>query len=81
MSEKPRSYQAYLLRLWRVVEAREAWRASLEDAHTHELRGFASLEDLVKFLDAQTLPPDSESEAAPVETKVAMTKKPKTGDG
>ncbi len=67
MSEKPRPYQSYLLRLWRVVEARGAWRASLEDPHSHELRGFANLEDLLAFLDAQAPPPGTEAEPAPVE--------------
>lgn len=71
MSEKPRPYQAYLLRLWRVVEARETWRVSLEDAHTHELRGFGSLEELFRFLEAQALPAGSGAESALAEGEAA----------
>jgi hypothetical protein len=50
-------YRAYLLRLW--VSDSEAtdkagWRASLEDSHTGERLGFASLEQLFAFLIAST---------------------------
>lgn len=50
MKEKRKPYSAYLLRLWRTQEVREAWRVSLEDAETRELRGFASLEEVFAFL-------------------------------
>jgi hypothetical protein len=44
-------YLAYLLRLWQVDQRREsAWRASLEDAHSNEIHGFTSLDDLFNFL-------------------------------
>jgi len=47
------SYQAYLLRLWRVdgegTKLAE-WRVSLEDPHTGERLGFANLEQLFAFL-------------------------------
>lgn len=36
-------YQSYLLRLWRVSDGEEEWRASLESAHTGERTGFATL--------------------------------------
>ncbi len=54
MASEPRRYRAYLLRLWQVVndEGRLHWRASLEDPHTGERRGFGSLEALVAFLEA-----------------------------
>jgi len=40
------------LRLWRVKdEGKTGWRASLENAHTGERRGFASQEDLFTFLE------------------------------
>lgn len=46
-------YYAYLLRLWR--EAGEThWRASLENPSTGERLGFATLDRLVKYLNAQT---------------------------
>lgn len=46
------SYRAYLLRLWRADgEGGGAWRASLEDAHSGERRGFADLHALLRFLE------------------------------
>ena len=50
MTQPANPYQAYLLRLWYVREARDTWRVSLEDAQTRELRGFANLEELFAFL-------------------------------
>jgi hypothetical protein len=48
-------YLAYMLRLWQVEgEDGAVWRASLEDAHTGERRGFASLEELVAWLREET---------------------------
>ena len=53
-TQTPR-YLAYLVRLWQVQDRGVfVWRASLEDAHTGERRGFASLEALLAFLQAQT---------------------------
>ena len=46
-----RDYIAYLLRLWREkggVSTR--WRASLQDPHSGERIGFASLEELIVYL-------------------------------
>ena len=49
-----RDYVAYLLRLWRVSEDGKAtWRASLENAHTGEHKGFTNLDDLFDFLQRQ----------------------------
>lgn len=48
-------YRAYLLRLWQAESSgRAVWRASLEDSHTGERRGFATISDLVAFLKDQT---------------------------
>jgi hypothetical protein len=47
-------YQSYLLRLWRVKEAEEGWRASLESAQTGERRGFATLDALFDYVRSQT---------------------------
>ncbi len=48
-------YQAYLLRLWQVRNGEEThWRASLQNAHTGERQGFASLEALFEFLRTRT---------------------------
>lgn len=55
MRERPVSYTAYLLRVWHVRELRDAWRASLENAQTHELRGFASLEEVFEFLSQEVV--------------------------
>ncbi len=62
MTTQQPDYYAYLLRLWRVDQVNNLsdlpvdtslWRASLQDPHTGERVGFASLEDLFGFLQAQ----------------------------
>ena len=46
-----RDYVAYLLRLWREKGGESTqWRASLQDPHTGEKVGFASLEVLFAYL-------------------------------
>lgn len=50
MNEKTTHYHAYLLRFWRDDEL-SAWRASLEDPHTGETLGFATMQRLYSFLD------------------------------
>ena len=55
MATQPRSYLAYMLRLWQVGSAGEqTWRAMLESPHTGERRGFANLDALFEFLREQT---------------------------
>jgi len=49
----PKKYRSYLLRLWRSETLDPGWRASLEDPHTGERIGFASLEQLFAFLMEQ----------------------------
>lgn len=45
------AYLSYLLRLWRTGDREtNSWRGSLEDAHTGERQGFASLEALMAYL-------------------------------
>lgn len=46
-------YQAYLLRLWREGED-GPWRASVEDPHDGSQRRFASLTQLLAFLEEET---------------------------
>jgi hypothetical protein len=60
-----RDYEAYLLRLWRVhSEGKAAWRASVENAHTGERKGFTNLDHLFDFLRQQTgASPDSDESA------------------
>lgn len=63
-------YLSYLLRLWRVdgddaaqpTANQAVWRASLENPHTGERKGFASLEALFDFLreQAEEIPPYAE---------------------
>lgn len=46
-------YQAYLIRLWLVdEESKFVWRASLENAHTGERQGFATLAKLLTYLES-----------------------------
>jgi hypothetical protein len=45
------NYKSYMLRLWRVKDAkRYTWRVSLENVESGEITGFASLEKLIEFL-------------------------------
>jgi hypothetical protein len=70
MSGRKRRYISYLLRLWQVESEGElVWRASLDSPHTGQRLGFASLAEMVAFLEqeidkgasrAQT-PPDASS--------------------
>lgn len=47
-------YRSYLLRLWRRgAEQPAAWTVALEDVRTGERRGFASLEEALRYLGAQ----------------------------
>jgi hypothetical protein len=49
-TEEAHDYLSYLLRLWREGGEKAEWRASLEDPHTGEQTGFASVEALFAFL-------------------------------
>ncbi len=54
MIEKQREYLAYMLRIWLVRDNQQIlWRASVENAQTGERRGFASLDELLEFLQSQ----------------------------
>ena len=53
MSQPP-VYLAYLLRVWQVeVQTKPVWHASLEDPHTGERKGFADVQSLIAFLEAE----------------------------
>jgi hypothetical protein len=55
VSDVQRGYVSFLLRLWETNDQGESrWRASLERPRTGERHGFASLQDLFAFLEAQT---------------------------
>ncbi len=46
---------AFLIRLWRVDDQRHStWRASIQDPHTGERRGFVDLKGLFAFLEEET---------------------------
>ena len=62
MDSQNDAYLAYLLRLWRVRETRDKWRVSLEDARTRELRGFASLEEALVFLQKEVVSKNDEDQ-------------------
>jgi hypothetical protein len=48
-----REYMAFLLRLWRE-KSDGAWRALLENPNSGERAGFATLAELVTFLEGKT---------------------------
>jgi len=51
VSDEPQDYVAYLVRLWKVGNGDETtWRVSVENPHTGERHGLASLEALFDFL-------------------------------
>ena len=51
MTEPRRHYSSYLLRLWRTANGGEqVCRASLESAHSGKRLTFATLDDLLNFL-------------------------------
>ncbi len=53
MTAERSRYLAFMLRFWQVdSDGAPVWRASLENPHTGERRGFASMEALFEFLRA-----------------------------
>jgi hypothetical protein len=60
--QQPRQrYLSYLLRLWQTSDGKKTvWRASLQSPSSEERHGFASLEELVSFLQAQAEQPEDE---------------------
>lgn len=52
---EPPDYIAFVLRLWRETDGEKTeWRASLQDPHSGDRVGFASLRDLFAFLENET---------------------------
>ena len=50
--ERKKKYRSFLLRLWmEEADGRQDWRISLENPSTRERRGFATLKDLLRFLE------------------------------
>jgi hypothetical protein len=54
-SDSRDNYHAYLLRLWRDDE-NAPWRASLQEAHAGQLVSFASVAQLVAFIEQRAAP-------------------------
>ena len=52
-------YHAYLLRFWRE-DGSKSWRATLEDPHSGEIVGFASMWQLFSFLNEKSVHQGSE---------------------
>jgi hypothetical protein len=63
--EKPSGYIAYLVRLWRDGQAGQ-WRASAQSVQTGEKVLFASLAELLVFLEGQTLADPADNLEGPV---------------
>ena len=49
-------YHAYLLRLWRD-DAAASWRASAQNPHTGQIHHFATVAQLLQFLQEQLTEP------------------------
>jgi hypothetical protein len=64
--QDPPLYRAFMLRCWEVRSPQPggaaAWRFSLEDPHTGQKHGFADLEALNAFLEAELAQTDSTRE-------------------
>ena len=72
-----RDYVSYLLRLWQTGnEEKAAWRASLENPLTGERQGFASLKELVAFLEARI---GNQEPTPPVKTRPARPQREEPG--
>jgi hypothetical protein len=56
-----RKETVYILRLWCDSEHEEAWRASLENLRTRDVKAFADLTKLATFLSEQLLQKKAES--------------------
>ena len=61
--ERPKRYLSYLLRMWQennqikegdTTHVALLWRASLERPQSGERLGFASLQELIAFLETET---------------------------
>lgn len=61
---RPPHYHSYLLRFWEErgeTDQERVWRFMLQDPHTTERFGFASLDALVLWIQTKTMPTDSSS--------------------
>lgn len=63
MSNNLQHYHAYLLRIWREAEGMP-WRATLQNPHTGEQEGFASVDQLIDFIRNKTEGQESSAESS-----------------
>ncbi len=68
--DKQHDYQSYMLRLWRESDA-TPWRASLESTATGEKQGFASLSDLIAYLQSQAAPSHVMTDGDPISSAIS----------
>ena len=61
MADENQDYRSYLLRLWRVRDDGERWRAALENVEDGERCGFADLEALFAYLRQACAPGEAAS--------------------
>jgi hypothetical protein len=74
MTDRPREYQSYLLRLWRTgADDAVTWRASLEDIRTGQWHSFASLSAACKYLNLQTEQLSTSQEGGPAPPHLSTT--------
>lgn len=63
MKPTQNDYHSYMLRLWRVKDDGDTWRASLEEVQTGAVHGFTDLAALMRYLTALGCPDRQEGEA------------------
>ena len=72
-SEGKKDYFSFVLRLWRAGNDEEpVWRASLNNALTQELLGFAGLKEMVAYLEAQIKEANLSSKESPDEPRLIL---------
>lgn len=55
MSEYPKNYQSYLLRIWQAIEGGQlTWRASLQDVKSGKIQPFASMDLFIQYVNERT---------------------------
>lgn len=64
---KHQRYLSYLLRMWQTSDGeKDVWQASVQSPGSEERHGFASLEELVDFLQAQAQEAEDKGKKGPV---------------
>lgn len=61
MVNKKAEYYSFLLRMWRVENGEQKRRATLENVESGEKHGFATLAELLKYLEEISLAWDQTS--------------------